>query len=75
MTFSRCSSAGVQGVFVRLFFGGGIDEDASLASSPCCPPSLGSPRLVEGIDDGIGGIAAIGADPGALRFREGGELA
>ena len=59
---------------VLLFLGGGIDEDASLASSPCCPPSLGSPRL-EGIVEGIGGIAAIGADPGALRFREGGELA
>ena len=51
-----------------------MDEEISLASSPCCPPSLGSPRLVEGIDDGIGGIAANGADPGALRFRDGGEL-
>ena len=75
ITFSRCSSAGVHGVLVLLFLGGGIDEDTSFASSPCCPPSLGSPRLVEGIVDGIGGMAAIGADPGALRFRDGGELA
>ena len=77
MTLSRCSSAGVHGVFVLLFFGGGIDEDTSLASSPCCPPSLGSPRLVEGMGDDIGGMAANGADPGALRFRvcDGGELA
>lgn len=75
MTFNRCSSAGVHGVFVLLFLGGGgMDEEILLASSPCCPPSLGSPRLVEGIDDGIGGIAANGADPGALRFRDGGEL-
>ncbi len=52
-----------------------MDEDTSLVSSPCCPLSLGSPRLVEGIDDDIGGMAAMGADPGALRFRDGGELA
>lgn len=75
MTFSRCSSAGVHGVLVLLFLGGGIDEDASLASSTCCPTSPGSPRLVEGIVDGIDGMAAIGADPGFLRFRVGGELA
>ena len=62
---------------VLLFFGGGIDEDASLASSACCPPSLGSPMLVEGNVEDIGGIAAIGAVlvPGALRFRVGGGLA
>lgn len=52
-----------------------MDEDTSLPSSACCPASLGSPRLVEGIVDDIGGMAAIGADPGALRFRDGGELA
>ena len=75
MTFSRCSSAGVHGVLVLLFLGGGIDEDTSLASSPCCPPSLGSPRLVEGMFDGIGGMAAIGAPPGVLRLRDVGELA
>ena len=62
-------------MLVLLFLGGGIDEDASLASSACCPPSLGSPRLVEGIVEGIDGMAAMGADPGALRFRDGGEPA
>ena len=61
-------------MLVLLFLGGGIDEDTSLASSPCCPPSLGSPRLVEGMFDGIGGMAAIGAPPGALRLRDVGEL-
>ena len=76
MTFNLCSSAGVHGVLVLLFLGGGIDEETSLASSACCCPlSLGSPRLVEGIVEDIGGIAAIGVDPGALRFRDGGELA
>lgn len=72
ITFSRCSSAGVHGVLVLLFFGGGIVEDASLPSSACCPPSLGSPRLVEGIVDDIGGMAANGdgSDPGSLRFRD-----
>ena len=76
MTFNRCSSAGVHGVLVLLFFGGGIDEDKSLASSPWCPPSLGSPRLVDGMVDDIGGgMGTNGADPGALRFRDGGELA
>ena len=61
-------------MLVLLFLGGGIDEDTSLASSPCCPPSLGS-RLVEGMFEGIGGMAAIGAPPGALRLRDVGELA
>ena len=50
-----------------------MDEDTSLASSPCCPPSLGSPRLDGAIVDGIGGMAAIGVPPGALRFRDVGE--
>ena len=62
-------------MLVLLFLGGGIDEDTSLASSPCCPPSFGSPRLVEGMFDGIGGMAAIGAPPGALRLRDAGEPA
>ena len=52
-----------------------MDEDASLPSSACCPASLGSPRLVEGIVDDIGGMGTNGAEPGALRFRDGGELA
>ena len=71
--FSRCSSDGVHGVFVLLFFGACSWGDISAASSPSCPVAPGSPSAVEDIPD----IPETGAVPGALRFLEvdGGELA
>ena len=71
MTFSRCSSAGVHGVLVLLFFGGGIV--GSLVSSTCCPISPSPPRLVEGMVEDIVGEGAIVCDPGALRLLRGGD--
>ncbi len=46
MTFSRCSSAGLHGVFVLLFLGAGMGATCSASSSPCSRILLGSPRPV-----------------------------
>lgn len=64
----RCSSAGVHGVFVRLFLGafeGGIDSPRGSMESPRPP---GSPNPVGGIDDNPG----IPVMPGCLRFLDDG---
>jgi len=63
IVFSLCSSAGVQGVFVRLFFAGGpIGEEVILGSSP----PAGGPEVLDGPDIGSG----VGPDPDArLLFR------
>ena len=63
MVFSLCSSAGVHGVFVRLFFAGGgpMGEEAMLGSS--APMEAGAP--IDGPD-----IARfVAPDPDARLFR------
>jgi hypothetical protein len=57
MVFNLCSSAAVQGVFVRLFFAGGpIGEEVMLGSSA----GGGTPEELDGPDiDGRG----VGLDP------------
>lgn len=71
IVFSRCSSAGVHGVFVLLFFGAAIDDIGSpmgSMGSMGSPNPPGSPIPVEGRD------SPIDCMPGALRFREVGEV-
>src|ERR1700712_3610669 len=64
IVFNLCSSAGVQGVFVRLFFAGGcIGEDSVMLGSPA---GGGAPEELDGPDIGRG----VGNDPDArLLFR------
>lgn len=72
IVFSRCSSAGVHGVFVLLFFGALSDDIGSpMASmwSIWSPKPPGSPIPVEGRDS-----PPIDCMLGALRFREVGEM-
>ena len=74
MAFNRCSSAGVHGVFVLLFFGADIGEIVSACCSLCCgcaPYPVGLPYPDAGMDD----MPAAGAAPGALRFLGFGGLA
>ncbi len=72
MIFSLCSSAGLQGVFVLLFFGAGAGTDSSPVSSVCSSRLPGSPRPP--VKDDIVDMPVGGPVPGALRFLEGGEL-
>ena len=74
ISFNRCSSAGLHGVFVLLFLGAGTGADSSPPMSSACssnPP--GSPRPVD-IDD-IVDIPVGGTVPGAFRFLDDGEPA
>ena len=66
----RCSSAGVHGVLVLLFLGAGIGEAVSGRGSIDSPKPDGSPSPVECICC----IPAMVDMPGALRFRDGGEV-
>ena len=73
MVFSRCSSAGLHGVFVLLFFGAGAGAGAPVLpkGSRCSNPPPGPASSVIGLDN----EPVIVAVPGAFRFRDGGELA
>ena len=71
MVLSRCSSAGLHGVFVLLFLGAGAGALVPMKVSPCSPTPAGPPRLAIGDDND----PVIVAAPGAFRFREGWELA
>jgi hypothetical protein len=63
MVFNLCSSAGVQGVFVRLFFAGGCMGESVMLGSPA---GGGGPEELDGADIGRG----VGNDPDArLLFR------
>lgn len=66
IVFSRCSSAGVQGVFVLLFLGAVIGDMVSPMGSIGSTKPPGSPIPVEGSDS-----PAIDCMIGALRFRVG----
>lgn len=62
----RCSSAGVHGVFVRLFFGA-TGEDTSSGAA------ISSPASLIDVADPVGRSITV-ADMGALRFRDMGGL-
>ena len=68
MVFSRCSSAGLHGVLVLLFFGADTGVPV-LANVSLCSPTLPSSTI------GFDNDPAIAVVPGAFRFRDGGELA
>lgn len=70
IVFSLCSSAGVHGVFVLLFFGGGADNDDSAKVGDGSPRPPVSPKA----EEVMGGDPAVIEDPGALRFLEDGGL-
>jgi hypothetical protein len=57
IVFNLCSSAGVHGVFVRLFFAGGPIEEPMLGPSALAIGGAGfdGPDMVDGGDAGAGG--------------------
>ena len=66
MVFRRCSSAGVHGVFVRLFFGATGNDISSVAVTS-------SPISLVDIADPVDKSIAV-ADMGAFRFLDMGGL-
>lgn len=70
IVFSLCSSAGLHGVFVLLFFGAGATMGDSLGW-PGSSRSAGSPDPGADMKE----VPAVTEDPGALRFRDAGGFA
>ena len=66
----RCSSTGVQGVFVLLFFGAAVGEIVSTKGSFNSPKPPGSPSPVDDIDDN----PPILDMAGAFLFLEAGDV-
>ena len=71
MTLSRCSSAGLHGVFVLFLFGTGAVADSSVPASGGSWPLVCVSPPTEG---GTEVMPEFGVVPGAFRFLEGGEV-